>query len=127
MYRQRSAQSRALTQDELEDAQDLRSMIAAALASMPVDEESLRRAVWTYVRAEHDLGASPGSVIVALTELVDASTIGPPLVRQSVMRQVILWCVEAYFGYLGGEVVGGGDHVHSRGSVTLAPIIVSNR
>src|SRR5256714_9056114 len=54
-------------------------------------------AVWTYVRAEHDLGASPGSVIVALTELVDASTIGPPLVRQSVMRQVILWCVEAYF------------------------------
>ena len=127
MYRQRPVQPRALTVDELEDAQDLRSMIAAALAAMPVDEESLRRAVWTYVRAEHDLGASPGSVIVALTELVDASTTAPPLVRQSVMRQVILWCVEAYFGYLGGEVVGGGGHVHSRDAVTLAPIIVSNR
>ena len=127
MYRQRPVQPRALTVDELEDAQDLRSVIAAALAAVPVDEESLRRAVWTYVRAEHDLGASPGSVIVALTELVDASTIGPPLVRQSVMRQVILWCVEAYFGHLGGEVVGGADDVPSRHSVTLAPRTVSNR
>ena len=127
MYRQRPAPSRALTLDELEDAQDLRSVIAAALAATPVDKESLRRGVWTYVRAEHDLGASPGSVIVALTELVDASTTPQPLVRQSVMRQVILWCVEAYFGYLGGEVIGGADHASSRHAVTLAPRTVSNR
>jgi hypothetical protein len=127
MYRQRPAQSRALTLVELEDAQDLRSVIAEALAATPVDDESLRRAVWTYVRAEHHLGTPPGSVIVALTELVDASTIGPPMVRQPVMRQVILWSVEAYFGYLGGEVVGGGNHVPSRQSVAPGPIIVSNR
>jgi hypothetical protein len=127
MYRQRSAQSRALTLDELEDEQDLRSVIAAALAGVPVDEESLRRAVWTYVRAEHHLGTSPGAVIVTLTELVEASTTLRPVQRPSVMRQVILWCVEAYFGYLGGEVVGGADDASSRHSVPLAPRTVSNR
>src|SRR5438105_15387068 len=97
MYRQRPVQPRALTLDELEDAQDLRSVIAAALAATPVDTESLRRGVWTYVRAEHDLAASPGSVIVALTEVVDASTTPQPFVRASAMQQAILWCVMPYF------------------------------
>jgi hypothetical protein len=46
-------------------------------------------------------------VIVALTELVDASNLKPVSVRQSTTRQVILWCVEAYFGYLGGAMIGG--------------------
>lgn len=127
MYRQGPTQSRALSFEEFEDAQDLRSVIAVALAATPVDDESLRRGVWTYVRAEHDVGISPGSVIVALTQLVDASPIRAPFVRQSVMRRVILWSVESYFGYLGGEVVGGGEGAPSADSVVAPPMIVSNR
>jgi hypothetical protein len=90
----------------LADAHDLRSGIAAALIATPVDEVRLRRGVWTYVSAERHAGTSPGHVIMALTELVEASEIFPPTVRQAVMRHVILWCVEAYFGHLGGDVVG---------------------
>jgi hypothetical protein len=41
-------------------------------------------------------------VIAALTELVEAAHIEPVLASQSVMRRVILWCVEGYFGHLGG-------------------------
>ena len=127
MDRQRPAQARELSLAELEDAQDLRAVIAAALAAIPVDDESLRRGVWTYVRAERELGTSPGSVVVALTELVDASTMRQPIVRHSTMRQVILWCVEAYFGYLGGEAVGGDQNARSVASVAARPMIVSNR
>jgi hypothetical protein len=90
----------------LADAHDLRSGIAAALTATPVDEVLLRRGVWTYVGAERHAGTSPGHVIVALTQLVEASEIFPLPVRQAIMRQVILWCVEAYFGHLGGDVVG---------------------
>ena len=125
MDRLRPAQSRALTLEELEDAHDLRAVIAAALAATPIDDESLRRGVWTYVRSERDAGTSPGSVIVMLTELVDSSPAQPPRVRQSTTRQVILWCVEAYFGYLGGEVIGGADV--RRTVPAAAPMIVSNR
>ena len=127
MYRDRPSAPRELSRDELEDARDLRAVITAALATVPVDEESLRRGVWTYVRAERDIGTSPGFVIVALTELVDAATIEQASLRQSVTRQVILWCVEAYFGYLGGEVVGGGDDAPSADLTGPPPMIVSNR
>jgi hypothetical protein len=83
------------------DATDLRSVIASALAAVPIDQDTLRRGVWTFVRAERDAGAQPGEVIVALTALVDAAPIpaGPP--RRARLRQAILWCVEAYFGHLG--------------------------
>jgi hypothetical protein len=91
---------------DIKDAHDLRSVIASALAATPVDEMSLRRGVWTYVGAERDVGTSPGRVIMALTDLIEAATIAPPSDRQALMRSVILWCVEAYFGHLGGEVVG---------------------
>ena len=97
---------RDLTLEEIEDAQDLRSVITAALAPPSVDHESLRRAVWTYVGAERDVGARPGTVIVALTELVEASPVAPRPARDELTRLVILWCVEAYFGHLGGEGVG---------------------
>jgi hypothetical protein len=107
MDRTKPEETRALTLEELEDAHDLRSVIAAALAATPVDEESLRRGVWTYVRSERDMGASPAAVIVALTALVDGSNVKPVSVRQSTTRQVILWCVEAYFGHLGGTMIGG--------------------
>jgi hypothetical protein len=39
------------------------------------------------------------------------------------MRRVILWCVEAYFGHLGGEA--GAEP--ASGSRTVPPMIVSNR
>ena len=127
MHLYRPTTSRELSLEELEDAQDLRAVISAALATVPVDEESLRRGVWTYVRTERDVGTSPGFVIVALTELVDASTIDQVSVRQFVTRQVILWCVEAYFGYLGGEVVGSGDDAPLADSAVAPSMIVSNR
>jgi hypothetical protein len=101
-------------------------VIAAALAATPVDEQSLRRGVWTFVGAERDLGTSPGYVIVALTDLVEASHIASPPTRRSVMRQVILWCVEAYFGHLGGEAVGASADAPSLAPVLL-PRSVSNR
>jgi len=91
---------------DIEDAHDLRSVIANALAATPIDELSLRRGVWTYVGAERHAGASPGRVIMALTDLIEATTIAPPSDRQAITRSVILWCVEAYFGHLGGDVVG---------------------
>jgi hypothetical protein len=94
------------TLEGLADAQDLRAVLTKALTSELVDHESLRRGVWTYVGAERHAGTSPGHVIMALTEIVDAARIAPIVRRQALMRQVILWCVEAYFGHLGGDVVG---------------------
>jgi hypothetical protein len=88
------------------ESQDLRSAIAEALAAVPCDEEALRRGVWTYVGAERHKGTSPGHVIMALTELVEMGSFEPLAVRHALTRRVILWCVEAYFGHLGGDVVG---------------------
>lgn len=90
---------------ELADAADLRSVIAAALAAKPVDEDALRRGIWTLVGTERDAGASPGQVIMALTDLVGEAGL-EPVSEQARLRRVILWCVEAYFGHLGGDVLG---------------------
>ena len=106
MDRNPTRPARELTLEEIEDAQDLRSVITMALAATPVDHEALRKAVWTYVGAEHDVGARPATVIVALTEMVEASPVVPGPARDELTRLVILWCVEAYFGHLGGEGVG---------------------
>jgi hypothetical protein len=128
MSRQHPAQSRELSHEEPHDARNFRAVIAAALATTPPDdEESLRRGVWNYVRAERDRGTSPGSVMVALTELVDESKIRTALVRQSVMRRVTRWCVQAYFGYLRAEAVGAGVGAPSVASVAAPPMIASNR
>ena len=126
MHHEHSAPSSVPVLDSVEDALDLRSVIAAALDADPVNQESLRHGVWTYVRAEHAVGTPPGSVILVLTELVAASTVCPPPVQHALTRQVILWCVEAYFGYLGGEVGGDARHAVSN-PATSAPRIVSNR
>lgn len=90
---------------ELADVADLRSVIAAALAAKPVDEDALRRGIWTLVGTERDAGASPGQVIMSLTDLVGEAGLAP-LSEQARLRRVILWCVEAYFGHLGGDVLG---------------------
>jgi hypothetical protein len=86
------------------DSRDLCAVITAALQAKPVDEAALRRGVWTYVDAEHTIGTSPGRVIVALTELVERAEILPIAVHHDLVRRVVLWCVEAYFGHLGGDL-----------------------
>ena len=105
------------------DAQDLRAVISESLKANSIDEQALRRGVWTFVGAERHEGTSPGHVIMALTELVDAADVGPLPVRRALMRRVILWCVEAYFGHLGGDVVGRDGEALSDN----IPIPVSNR
>jgi hypothetical protein len=94
------------TIEDSADVLDLRAVILDALSANGVDDPALRRGVWTYVGAERNAGTSPGHVIMALTELVEEAKITPTSARHVVMRRVILWCVEAYFGHLGGDVVG---------------------
>jgi hypothetical protein len=96
---------RERTAHERADADDLRSVIVTALAATPTDENALRRGVWTLVGNQRNAGASAGSVILALTDLVDAAELTPSALHQTRLRQVILWCVEAYFGHLGGDVL----------------------
>lgn len=95
------------TVEEIADVADLGAVIHAALTETPIDDMMLRRGVWTYVGVERHAGTSPGRVIMALNDLIDEAAITPRSVQQAVTRHVILWCVEAYFGHLGGDVVGG--------------------
>jgi hypothetical protein len=88
------------------DFEDLRSTIARALDVTPVDSSALRQAVWTYVGAERAAGAPAGHVLLALTEMIEGAPIDAGPARQALTRRVILWSVEAYFGHLGGDVVG---------------------
>jgi hypothetical protein len=87
---------------QADDTKDLESVISAALRTTPTDVPSLRRGVWTYVGEERHAGRSPGRVILTLTELIDAVPMSQ-MERAAITKRVILWCVEAYFGQLGGE------------------------
>jgi hypothetical protein len=98
------AATRTLVQHD--DARDLRAVVVDALAATPIDEQTLRDGVWTYVRGERAVGVAPGVVILALTDLVERAKITPDVARIGWTRDVILWCVEAYFGQLGGTAVG---------------------
>jgi hypothetical protein len=93
------AATRTLAQHR--DARDLRAAIVDALAAASVDEQTVRDGVWTYVRGEREVGVAPGVVILALTDMVDRAKIVPDAARNARTRQVILWCVEAYFGQRG--------------------------
>jgi hypothetical protein len=86
------------------DARDLRAAIVEALGRTDIREQTLRDAVWTYVRAERDVGVAPGVVILALTDMVERAQIDAKN-RPARTRDLILWCVEAFFGHLGGDVV----------------------
>jgi hypothetical protein len=88
------------------DARDLRAAIADTLAAAPIDPQELRDAVWTYVRGEQQVGVAPGVVILALTDMVERAKLVPDDARANWTREVILWCVEAYFGQLGGVAIG---------------------
>jgi hypothetical protein len=96
------------------DARDLRAVIVQTLAGVPIDEQMLRDAVWTYVRAEREVGVAPGVVILALTDMVERAKIVPDAARDARTREVILWCVEAYFGQR-GSAPAGEDHEVSPG------------
>ena len=104
----RSPPARAATRTLAQhlDARDLRAVIVEALAAAPVDEQVLRDGVWTYVRGEREVGVAPGVVILALTDMVERAKIVPDTARDARTRQVILWCVEAYFGQRGGTPLG---------------------
>jgi hypothetical protein len=91
---------------ELAEMADLRSAVAASLAAAPINDIALRRDVWTLVGMERGTGASPSQVITTLTDLVDEAAFTTMSARHGRLRQVILWCVEAYFGHLGGDVIG---------------------
>ena len=91
------------TVDDLADAKDLRAVISTALADAPIDEHALRCAVWSFVGTERRAGVPPALVIVRLTGLVDGANIVPTPARLALTRRVILWCVEEYFGHLGGD------------------------
>ncbi len=96
------AETRTLAQHQ--DTQDLEAVICAALAAQPMDESMLRRGVWTYVGEERHAGTPPERVILTLTELIERSKATSNMEKRAVMRRVILWCVEAYFGRLGDEI-----------------------
>lgn len=91
--------------EDLADAKDLRSVIAAALAKRPIDDHALRCAVWSFVGTERRAGVPPALVITRLTALIDNANIAPTSARQVLTRRVILCCVEEYFGHLGGDVL----------------------
>ena len=93
------------TVDDLADAKDLRAVIATALADKPIDEHALRCAVWSFVGTERRADVPPALVIVRLTGLVDSANIVPVSARLALTRRVILWCVEEYFGHLGGDAL----------------------
>src|SRR4051812_29861939 len=109
MNKPRTPRAETRTLAQLQDSQDLESVISAALAVRPLDESMLRRGVWTYVGEERQAGTSPGRVILTLTELIERSTTGSRMEQQAVMRRVILWCVEAYFGHLGDSLEAQAD------------------
>lgn len=94
------------TLDEIAKADDLRSVISRALMGSPIDEAMLRHGVWSYVGVERHAGTSPGRVIMLIAGLMDKAAITPLVERQALTRRVILWSVEAFFGHLGGDVVG---------------------
>lgn len=120
MDRNRSAASPTRTVAELADVDDLRSVISSALAARPIERRALQRGVWSLVGLERSAGTPPGRVIVSLTELVDAANIAPEKSEALVARQVILWCVEAYFGHLDGDA-GDPDALHAPGSPNALP------
>jgi hypothetical protein len=99
---------------------ELRDAIVACLARTPVEDLSLRGAVWTYVGTERHAGTPPGHVISALTGMIAAAHIAPATRRQALTRRVILWGVEAYFGHLDGDVMGRDGDALSDSPATAA-------
>ena len=96
------------TSEGIEDAGDLRAAIDEALATVPFNEQLLRDAVFTYVDTEREAHVQPGDVLAALVERVDARNRATGN-HAEILRSVLRWSVEAYFGQLGGDALGA-DH-----------------
>jgi hypothetical protein len=92
--------------EDLADAKELRGAISRALVAEPIDEHILRCAVWSFVGAERQAGVAPALVITRLTGLIDDANITPIARRLALTQKTILWCVEEYFGHLGGDALG---------------------
>lgn len=90
--------------EDLADAKELRAAISAALAQTPIDEHTVRCAVWTFVGTERRAGVPPAEVIARLVTLIEDAKIAPTSIRLDLTRRVILWCVEEYFGCLGRDL-----------------------
>ena len=73
MDRPPPARAATRTVAQLHDADDYRAVIVGALTTDPVDEQTLRDGVWTYVRGEREIGVAPGLVVLALTEMVESA------------------------------------------------------
>jgi hypothetical protein len=104
MNRSRNAVAMRSVED-LADAKELRAVISAALADAPINEHAVRCAVWSFVGTERRAGVPPALVISRLTNLIDDANIVPMSARLALTRSVILWCVEEYFGHLGGDAL----------------------
>lgn len=91
--------------EDLADAKELRAVISRVLTSTPPNEHALRCAVWTFVGVERRAGVPAALVITRLTDLLDQTTITPLSTRAALTRRMILWCVEEYFGHLGGDAL----------------------
>jgi hypothetical protein len=92
--------------EDLADAKELRAVITTVLVRAPINEQALRCAVWSFVGTERRAGVPPAGVITQLTNLIDAAKIVPVSSHHALTRRVILWCVEEYFGCLGGDALG---------------------
>jgi len=103
--------------EDLADAKELRSAISLALARPAIDEHVLRCAIWSFVGTERRAGIPPALVITRLTTLIDEANITPMSARLALTRRVILWCVEEYFGHLGGDALA----LRSSSKVVPAP------
>lgn len=86
---------------ERADAEDLRAVIVRALVATPIDDDALRRGIWSFVGNERNAGGPAGQVIIALTDVVGEAGLTPASVHHARLSQVISWCVEAYGGHPG--------------------------
>ena len=109
--------------DDLADAKDLRAAISAALAQAPINEDSVRCAVWSFVGTERRAGVPPALVISRLTRLIEDAKLTPVSARLELMRRAILWCVEEYFSHLGGDALAiDGSHDPSAAPSSGQPV-----
>ncbi len=108
------------TVEDLADAKDLRAVVSAALNGTPIDEHTLRCAVWSFVGTERRAGVPPSLVITRLTGLIDDANITPMQARLALTRRMILWSVEEYFGHLGGDALEMDGARGPAGSTVLA-------
>ena len=61
--------------------------------------------MWSFVGTERRADVPAALVITRLSNLVEDAEVVPMSTRVALTRRMILWCVEEYFGCLGGDVL----------------------